>query len=608
MKRLTLLCLALLVSWAVFALPTHDARFLNVAVTYELHEDGSWDMTCEQQVRLDTYYAFNRALGETFIVTNPDFQKLEVLKSETTMADGRKVASPANAFNEVLPFAAHGFADFAGLREMVITHVGLERGAVVDLKYRIHTKAGFLPVFSGREILNRDFPVDKYRLEIKVPAGQTLRCRVFGSQAEAKVGDSGAGKSYAFELASLPPAAHETLAAAGSEPAVVFSVAPDWKAALALAGDPAPLPAALLERIEKLKAQYPARPDLLAPQGGPQSCDLLAELQKIVAVEVQGCRLGSDAGGWQPRPTARVFQSNYGTRLEKSLLLRAMLDKAGIKAEVLAVANGSAFAADVPALQQLGEFWLKVSEGPHALYLDPWQEQQEFFPYRLQERDAWNLEKQALEKLPASDGQGSGVDVSGTVQLAADGATGTLMVSARGAFNRYNEATADSGKFITGLLKKIFPVDKVEVKKLLSLSRREVRVEATFSGKWLKENGANFLSADVLHLPGLSENQIIMDKRESPLQLDAPFLVSVNLELWPAAGLKLEYFAANMERRNDLGHYARSLVVGKDGRLRFSQSVAVDQALIGPGKYPLLRELLMPYFAPDLWLVFKKEK
>jgi hypothetical protein len=621
MKRLTLLCLALLAAWTLFALPggslpPYDARFLNVAVAYELHEDGSWDMTYEQQARLDTYYAFNRALGETFIVYNPDFQKLEVLTSETTMADGRKVASPANAFNEVLPFAAHGFADFAGLREMVVTHVGLERGAVVDLKYRVHTQAGFLSVFSAREILNRDFPVDKYRLEIKVPAGQTLRYRVFGSQAEAKVSDSGAGKLYTFELASLPPAAHEALAPAGSEPAVVFSTAADWLKALALASDPAPLPAALVERIEKLKAQYPARPDLLAPQWGPQSCDLLAELQKIVAVEVQGCRLGSDASGWQPRPAARVFQSNYGTRLEKALLLRAMLEKAGIDAEILAVANGSAFAADIPAFQQIGEYWLKVSEGPHALYLDPWQEQQEFFPYRLQERDAWNLEKLALEKLPASDRQGSGVDVSGTVQLAADGASGTLVVAARGTFNRYNEATADNGKFITGLLKKIFPVDKVEVKKLLSLSRREVRVEATFGGKWLKEAGAgpegprrgDLYSAEPLRLPGLSENLVILDKRESPLALDAPFQVSLNLEIQPAAGLKLEYAAPNGKRRNELGHYARGLVVEKEGLLRFSQSVAIDTALIGPEKYPLLRELLLPYFVPDFWLVFKKTR
>jgi hypothetical protein len=603
MKRLTIFSLAILAASLLFSLaagspPAHDARFLKVAIVYELHDDGSWDMTCEQQARLDTYYAFNRALGETFIVYNPGFQKLEVLKSETTMAGGRKVPSPENAFNEVLPFAAHGFADFSHLREMVVTHTGLERGALVDLKYRIHTRAGLLPVFAGREALARDFPVDAFSLLIKVPHGQELRHRVFGLQAELKKrhDPEQAQDIYSLSFLNGPPAAHEPQALPQSGPSIVFSVAGDWSRALALANDPTPLPAALQERIGKLKMQYPARPDLMA------------ELQKIVAVELKGCRLGSDASGWQPRPAVRVFLGNYGTALEKALLLRTMLGQAGIKAELLAVAAGAAFAADVPAAQQLGEFWLKVNDGPHALYLDPFREQHEFFPYRLQGHDAWNLERQALEKLPASERQASGVEVSGTVQLAADGVSGNLVVAARGMFNRYNEAAADSGKFIAWLLRQIFPVEKVEVKKLLSLSRREVRVEATFSGKWLKESGMNFLSADGVRLPGISDSLVILTRRESPLQLEAPFQVSLQLDVQPAAGLKLEYAAPALERKNGLGRFSRSMATGKNGSLRFSANVEIEKGVVAPEEYPLLRELLLPYFVPDSWMVLKKVK
>jgi hypothetical protein len=90
--------------------------------------------------------------------------------------------------------------------------------------------------------------------------------------------------------------------------------------------------------------------------------------------------------------------------------------------------------------------------------------------------------------------------------------------------------------------------------------------------------------------------------------LEAPFKISLELDLQPAAGLKLEYAAPNLERRNELGHNSRGLVVEKNGLLRFSQSFAVEKALIGPEKYPLLRELLLPYFTPDFWLVFKKIK
>jgi hypothetical protein len=341
MKRLFVFFIILLSACALLiSLPATDARFLKIEISYHLQNDGSWDMEYRHQARLDTYYAVTRALGETFIIYNPDFQKLEILKSETTMADGRKVASPANAFNEVLPFAAHGFSDFANLREMVVTHTGLERGALVDLHYRIHTKAGFLPAFSGREVLAKAFPVGSYRLTIMVPADQVLRTRVFGLKAEAEVSGTETEKRTTFTLANLRPDVHEPLAGDAAAPFIVFSTAANWEQATALSAGDTAFPALLGEKIEKLKVQYPSRPDLLAA------------LQKAAAAEVRNCDLGPETVGWQPRPIERVAASNYGTRLEKARLLQSMLQKAGITAELLAVAAGRNFAVEVPAAQQ----------------------------------------------------------------------------------------------------------------------------------------------------------------------------------------------------------------------------------------------------------------
>ena len=598
MKRLILFSLAVLAAWTLFAGPDHDARYLNLAIVYELHPDGSCDMTYEHQVRLDTYYAFNRALGETFIVTNPDFQKLEILKAETTMANGRKVAAPPNAFNEVLPFAAHGFADFAHLREMVITHTGLERGALIDLKYRIHTRAGFLPVFSGREALGRDFPVDKYTLEIVVPAGRQLSFAARGleAQPEVKVSESGAEKKYSFQFMGLKPAAREPLSPPPGIPFIVFAAAGDWQQVLALKEDLGPLPAALAALVEKLKTQYPSRPDLLAA------------LQKTVASEMSHCGLGIEATGWRARPLQNIFQSNYATRLEKALLLQAMFKQAGIEAGILGVADSGWFAANVPMPLQLGEFWLKVNDGPHALYLDPAREQHEFFPYVLAGRDAWNFSGQALEKLPLSGWEQNGVDISGTVRIDDSGASGDLVVSVRGIFLRYNEAATDSGRFLTGLLKKIFPVDKLEVRKVLALSRRELRVEAGFNGKWLREAGSGYFLADFCRLPGLTENMVILERRETPLALEAPFKVSLQLDLRPGPGLDLEYSAPEVDVTNEAGYFSRKRVVQKDGAIGFSETCGIIHSPLRPELYPRLRQLLLPYFAPDYWLAFKKNK
>jgi hypothetical protein len=587
---------------AGFALPATDARFLNIEIGYLLNSDGSWTMEYQHQVRLDTYLAVNRLLGETFIVYNPAFQKLEILKAETTMADGRKVAAPENAFNEVLPSAAHGFADFSALREMVVTHTGLERGAIIDLHYRIQTQPGFFPCFSGREALVRDFPVEKYKLEIAVPAERELHFRVFGCEPVRTMVDEEGLRRYTFLLVQNRTATHEPLAPAQSDPFIVFSAASEWPKALELKTDAAPLSAALAAKVEKLKAQFPPRSDL------QQSDDLLAALQKTVAVEVQNCGLGSEATGWLPRPLERVFAGNYATRLEKALLLRAMLKEAGFNAELLGVAAGPSFVVNVATALQMGEYWLKVGEGPHVSYVDPWREQNEFFPYRCQGLDAWNLERQAPEKLPASSWEANGIDITGAVRLDSASASGTLTVAVRGVFNRYADAVEDSGKFIEGLLKKMFPVQKLEIKKLLQLTRHEIRVEASFSGPWLKDTGSDLFTLDGCRLPGLSENMASLERRESPLALEAPFKVNLDLDLQPAEGLTREYGIPNVQVKNEAGLFVRSLVAGKNGHIRFFETCAIEKNPVPPELYPRLRDMLKAYFIPDFWLVLKKSK
>ena len=169
-----------------------------------------------------------------------------------------------------------------------------------------------------------------------------------------KVSSQGGMDRYSFNFFKRSPAAHEPLAHPQSEPFVVFSTAPGWGQAMAMENTAPALPAAVAGKIGKLKAQYPDR------------ADLLAALQKAVAVEVQNCRLGVETTGWQPRPLERVALSNYGTRLEKALLLQAMLKQAGFASELLAVA-GDAFDAKVATPLQIREYWLKATDGPGQL-------------------------------------------------------------------------------------------------------------------------------------------------------------------------------------------------------------------------------------------------
>ncbi|MBN1196539.1 MAG: DUF3857 domain-containing protein, partial [Candidatus Aminicenantes bacterium] len=174
MKRATTLFLVMaLAALVVAAEPEYDGRYLLREVTYTLNSDGSWVKDFRQRMQYNSYTAMRR-MGETFILFNPDFQKLEKIQSVTTMADGTRVPLPDNATNLVLPRVAHEHPGFSHLREMVVTHTGLERGAVVDFSYRLVTKPGFLPGFAATEPLAAMLPLDRLQIRVKAAEAQQL--------------------------------------------------------------------------------------------------------------------------------------------------------------------------------------------------------------------------------------------------------------------------------------------------------------------------------------------------------------------------------------------------------------------------------------------------
>ena len=112
------------------------------------------DYNYSHQLKLITYLSSDKQFGESFIVFNPTYQQLSIHKAQTTMVNGRKVKSPENAFNEVLPQFAPNAPAFNQLREMVVTHTGIEPGATIDFAYTIHSKRDFMPAMMGNEIID----------------------------------------------------------------------------------------------------------------------------------------------------------------------------------------------------------------------------------------------------------------------------------------------------------------------------------------------------------------------------------------------------------------------------------------------------------------------
>lgn len=181
-----------------------DAVYHKMHKTYTLNADGTYVYEYSHQLAYNSYMAFHNLYGETFVVYDPEIQDVEVLQCKTTMADGKVVHAPENAFNEVLPAFAKSAGTYNHLRELVITHTGLEIGAVVDLTYKITHKKNPKGFFAGCEHLSYSSPVNELVITFNVPANITVSFT--GNVGERIINDNDEVKSYVFIYKNLKQA------------------------------------------------------------------------------------------------------------------------------------------------------------------------------------------------------------------------------------------------------------------------------------------------------------------------------------------------------------------------------------------------------------------
>ena len=207
----------------------YDAVYLKLSKEYTLNPDGSMDYRYIKKLKLQTYRSFNNLYGETFIVYNPNFQSLKINEVFTIMADGKKVVSPANAFNEVLPGFAASAPAYNNLREMVVTHPGTERNAVLNLDYQLHSDKDFYPALMGNDLLAEYEPVKDLTVRIRIPLSVKLNYSILNIISEPVVTNEGIFKVYTWSFKDIPAIAAEEFQKSSYDlyPRLIFSTAQD---------------------------------------------------------------------------------------------------------------------------------------------------------------------------------------------------------------------------------------------------------------------------------------------------------------------------------------------------------------------------------------------
>ncbi len=361
MKKIFIIIISLVISCTIAAQQENaDAVYLKLVKEYQLNPNGSFDYTVEKELKLLTHYAFHRLYGETFIIYNPDYQKLDIDYAYTIMADGKKVTTPENAFNKVLPrYAAH-VPVYNNLREMVVTHTGLEVGAVINLGYTIHTQSDFLPAFMGKELIGDYAPIAEQIIRIKVPVDMELDYQAYNIRTSPDVTSDRGFKTYTWIFKDLPIKSRASNKPVTAQQGIVFSTAKD----LHRVYDKFMNQDAF--RMKTTQAMSKKVKELI--NGSANDLQSMVRIQDFVINEIAGNNVPLDIIGFKVRTPAETWSSNGGNKLEKTLLLVTMLRDAGFNAIPVAVIPGKYYNKDMGNLLVINNYLVRVSVKGYDYY------------------------------------------------------------------------------------------------------------------------------------------------------------------------------------------------------------------------------------------------
>ena len=343
----------------------NDAVIRKLTKEYILKKDGSYDLHVYKEVKLLTYYSFHRQFGETFIIYHPDYQKLKINKSYTIMADGKKVVTPGNAYNEVLPRYASRAPAFNRMREMVVTHTGLEKGAVIHLDYTLSTSARFMPSLMGDEVIPTNAPIEDMQLIVRVPNGKTLNHKTLNIRLAPEVTNSGGMTIYTWNFKKVDAYSPERNQDPEDMVRVLFTTSED-------------LQRAYFKFVNQEAFTYPSNEQMnkmvagIVEECGEDELKIALKLQKVVANEIANYNIPPEAIGFRARTPVEVWNANGGTALEKAILLHTLLMKAGISSFPVAVMPTNLYDEEHGNLMLFEDFLVEASPRKSGrLYISP---------------------------------------------------------------------------------------------------------------------------------------------------------------------------------------------------------------------------------------------
>jgi len=576
----------------------NDAVFEEITTTYTLKNDGSMRTDYYQRIKLITTQAVSRLYGESSIFYNPDFQKLTIDKSETTMADGTVVPTPENGYNEVLPRAVHHAPGYAFLREMVVSHTGLERGAVIDFAYHIDTDVDFVPWLMGEEIFGKNEPVKNYTVIVKIPQEKTLHYNLLNHNLYPEIKSENGFSVFTWQLkgcaALLRENNHQDFAEFA--PRLLFSTCSDWDTLITYLRGSLQSKYTLSEHSKSV---------LLQDITSLNSDDRIMALQNNIAQNISNTDLDLSLLGYRAVSAEKTFQRNHGTVLDKAILLKSLLCFQEINADIALVSHYEQFCKQVPSLYQFSQARVIASTADNDYFiLDPCVPQTFKGQITLAGKTLLGLgdEDRKLMKVQKLNSRDNVTEISGILSVDNELCLkGDITLTVSGKFYPYFTLQENDKAFLARTVNSILPGSDID--EFSTVYIHEDKAEFKIS---IKNNNAFTKIGDSSLYESFSLNSALDNwhissfyfNRTTPIELPAPANEHILLVLNIPKNIILSSQEKNYDYSCEKGHIMYR-IEQKDNKIIMERQVTVKDKVIQPSEYPDFRTLLVNLEADD---------
>ncbi|HPL11084.1 MAG TPA: DUF3858 domain-containing protein [Bacteroidales bacterium] len=605
MKKNCLIILSLFFAHFLFSQNENaDAIFEKFIKEFTLEADGSTSYREYKQLKLITQFSFNRLYGETFIIYNPEFQNLKINDAYTVMADGSKVITPPNAFNEVLPRDAAFSATANHMKEMVVTHTATEMGATIFLDYTLTSAKGYLPGFMGNVLIQESSPIAELEVIVRIPSDQELNHRMIGLRTGPEIKIEANQKVYVWKFNGVQASPKEPLQGKYqlSAPRLLFTTAIGVAETINWLTNQQ---AFELQINDEMKAWTD---NLRSKQ--TEEIETLMTIQKAVVENIVFERYNPEWLAYRARTPEEIWKSNGGNKLEKTLLLATLLKYANFNATPAIVGPKSLFDEKAINLTIFDDFVLIMNTKSFGtIYMSAVEISNQSLEYSLAQNIFIPLSK-GISRAPVEPMKmDNKINIKGTISFNEElKPSGTMEVELTGANNPFLLLQNDKGKFKSLISNKMIKDDDAISIKNSNVAKSEllVKVESTES---ISDNNGYYSWQLPVITGGFEKWRIAyLDKtRQSNLFLPYPIVEKCSYTIT----LPLDYTVINKRFNERLKNNVGTVSVEikpKGNQIEINRELKLNTQMIYQIDYNEFRDMINFWLDKNLsTVVFKKK-